>query len=64
MSNDSTGEQDSARDRDPYHFDSVRLNFWPENGTRPFFLDVVTAPDRTIECFRIRREGERIFGGY
>lgn len=53
-------QADEASDHDAFTFDSVRIDFWLEDRTRPFFLDVIVAPDCTITCSRFRHEGEAI----
>jgi hypothetical protein len=40
-----------------YLIDSIRMDFWLEDRTRPVFLDVIVARDRSIQSVRIRCEG-------
>lgn len=51
---------DDASEHNAFTFDSVRIDLWLEDRMRPFFLDVIVAPDRTIICSRFRHEEEAI----
>lgn len=53
-----TSKQGNAFVCDLHIFDSARI--YLEDGTRPLFLDVMFAPDRTVKCWRIRHEQEPV----